>query len=345
MKNILIFSDGTSENSKGGGDKLLSNIGKLYKASIKNQHQLVKYDEGIGSSGTFIGQALAQATGYGLRQNVLELYRFLCENYNAGDEIYLFGFSRGAFTVRSLSGMISAFGLVVPNERNFSIVNELYKFPKEERMKQPSWKDFQAIPTVKVRVKFLAALDTVGAIGIPVITPISKKMNNVIAGFHDTNLRNVDFAYHLLSMDEYRTAFKPILWTSCNDEDVKELQQIWFIGSHTDIGGGYLSCELSNIVLEWLYRKAIACGAKFEPIEADGSYCGKVNDAFNSMPLYKFMGKYFRKPGEHKNIISGYPNTPTEFAHITIQARLAKTNEKVLNIEGYRAANDLSNVV
>jgi uncharacterized protein (DUF2235 family) len=112
MKNILLFADGTSENSHGGEDNIKTNIAKIFELAINDENQHTHYHYGVGSKNNPLVKYVQRAVGYGLRDNMMKLYKHLTEVYEEGDEIYLFGFSRGAYTVRSLVGLINMVGIV-----------------------------------------------------------------------------------------------------------------------------------------------------------------------------------------------------------------------------------------
>ena len=258
-KNIVIFSDGTGQEGGEGPD---TNVYKLFKA-VENRtpKQIAFYDKGLGTGKLGIGKA----TGVGIKRNILDCYRFIFENYEAGDDIYMFGFSRGAATVRSLSGFIATFG-ILPKSRPELIAKayKIYKIKcKKERTKEAE--EFcKKYHTMWAKVKFLGVWDTVAALGVPI-----KSLNWVLNEipwfehkYHDYSLSSsVTHAYHALSIDEERKAFLPTLWND-DIENGQIMEQVWFCGVHTDIGGGYAKSDLSHIALNWMVEKAVKCELK-----------------------------------------------------------------------------------
>ncbi|PCJ74052.1 MAG: peptidoglycan-binding protein [Rhodobacteraceae bacterium] len=272
-KNIVVFSDGTGQV---GGKTIDTNIYKLFKAiENRTQNQISFYDRGIGTEPrgrlgkvfTSARRAARQVTGWGFSKNVNDCYRFIFDNYEAGDKIYLFGFSRGAATVRSVAGFIHMFG-ILPKSRP-ELIKEAYNIYKNENGENRL--DIASAfrkkhHTMWATVEFIGVWDTVAAL-------FGKR------DFHDFSLSpSVNNAYHALSIDDDRKKFHPILW----DETLKDrqsMEQMWFCGVHTDVGGGYPETGLSDIALKWLLDHAISHGLL---LYTDKS--GKPND------ILKFSG-------------------------------------------------------
>lgn len=275
MKRIITCSDGTW-NVPGDLYKdhiVRSNIQKIFE-SICNEgadgiHQIKYYDEGIGVEGSKLRKMFDGITGGGLDENILDAYKFICWNYSQGDEIYLFGFSRGAYTARSLAGLIRTSGLVKNND--LLLINKAYEIYRDRGnpKKHPEGdiaKNFrEKYSQPELRIKFIGVWDTVGSLGIPVkLFGNSKRYE-----FHDTTLSSyVDFAYQALAIDERRKSFQPTIWQqseNANKEGAKQvLEQVWFSGVHSNIGGGYPNESLSDIALQWMIEKAKATGLSFE---------------------------------------------------------------------------------
>lgn len=257
-KNIIILSDGTGQK---GGEGSNTNIYKIFN-TIENRtdNQIIFYDPGIGTRGI---ELIKQISGYGISQNIKDCYRFLFENYQAGDNIFLFGFSRGAATVRSLSSFIHYFG-ILPKSRE-DLINDAYKIYKIKNNKKRKAKAEAFIDkhhTMWTRIKFLGCFDTVSALGLPLkgISAILDQIPFFQHNFHNYKLsESVENAYHALAIDDQRKTFHPKLWDS-NIEEYQTLQQVWFPGMHTDVGGGYKKDNLSNIPFLWLCRKAMEHG-------------------------------------------------------------------------------------
>lgn len=198
--------------------------------------QVKLYDEGIGSSGGLFDRLIGGITGKGIDENIQQLYKFLAINYVEGDELYLFGFSRGAYTVRSLVGLIHTAGLV----RRESIdqataAYELYRSNKAADSTEAQ--TFREKHGERVPITLLCCFDTVGALGIPMtmdLLRISRKRYS----FHDTKVSSsVSNALHVLSIDEERVAFQPTLMEA-DSEVPNQVTQLYFWGTHGGVGGG-----------------------------------------------------------------------------------------------------------
>ena len=245
--------------------------------------QLVNYIPGVGVA-PGLAHLLGGAFGYGLSDNVLDGYHWLCSTWQPGDEIYLFGFSRGAYTARSLGGLIRKCGLLrrrVDGSVSEADISKAYGFYRDVTSKPDNAAAvaFRASHSINIEIRFIGVWDTVGALGIPDTAswfPFARSRYQ----FHDTELSKiVKYAYQALALDEHRADFAPAVWTR-NPDTLKpgetltskkpeqiEVEQRWFIGSHADIGGGN-DCDgadcspdlLPDLPLAWLQRKAIATG-------------------------------------------------------------------------------------
>ncbi|MEO8735757.1 MAG: DUF2235 domain-containing protein, partial [Edaphobacter sp.] len=244
-----------------------TNVRKLYCALAETPDQMRYYDSGVGTDGTPIDHFVGGTMGEGLFQKVQDGYEFLAYVWDPGDEIYIFGFSRGAYTARSLGGMIAGFG--VPN-RNFDnmTVQKIFSAYREcdkdlrAKMKADLHAEYEL---AEAHVRMIGVWDTVGSLGVPGL--LFSMLHQRKYGFLDTQLHPcVQNAYHAVCIDERRVQFRPTLWTNAdgsmrnNDEQV---QQVWFSGVHCDVGGGYDECALSEISLGWMIKNAIKCGLVF----------------------------------------------------------------------------------
>ena len=267
-KRIVICADGTwSRPEKNPKKDFPTNVLKLARAiqPIDNEGvaQQVFYDWGIGS---YYDPIIGGATGKGLHKNIMDDYRYIVQNYSPGDELYLFGFSRGAYTIRCLCGMINNCGILKrPEAPLIQEAFDLYKksgkafAPKGEK----SIKFRNQHAHEKKEVKFVGVWDTVGAMGIPIsfLGLFDDKDE-----FYDTKIgSNVTIARHALAIDEQRVDFKPTIWLPREHMDI---QQVWFAGAHCDIGGNYKPDKdgtvLSDNALAWMIREAEKAGLKIE---------------------------------------------------------------------------------
>ena len=249
--------------------------------------QVVYYDTGVGTQGLadkYVGGGL----GSGLSENIQQAYRFIANNYHYGDELFLFGFSRGAYTVRSLAGFIGVAGLL--RKENLRLLPEayaLYRLSPERRegsMVQKRLKEVGEPSRCPIPIKFIGVWDTVGALGAP--TPILGRLTRKRVAFHNTQLGdNVEHAYHALAVDERRRPFHPDLWTGTAVKD-QTIQQVWFSGVHSNIGGGYRNTALSDITLAWLTDRAASYGLEFRGsvvrLEPGAASQGRVEDSFTA---------------------------------------------------------------
>jgi uncharacterized protein (DUF2235 family) len=277
MKRLIVCCDGTWQRIYAGS---LTNVALTARAiaprDAKGQAQIVYYSAGVGAS--LSGLSLWQGmTGADLDDNLLETWLFLNLTYEPGDEVYLFGFSRGAYTVRSLAGLLRKIGILrrAPVDKARAAL-DLYRArdigadaPETERFRTAhaiAWPRISApftAPPVDLRIRYLGVWDTVGALGIPRVLPISLGFNKQYE-FHDTALsRSVEHARHAVAIDERRAAFAPTLWSNVAAFNTPgapaRVAQAWFPGDHGGVGGG--PCRgLSNCALLWVLEGAEQAG-------------------------------------------------------------------------------------
>jgi uncharacterized protein (DUF2235 family) len=223
--------------------------------------QIVFYDWGVGTDRRKLSGGI---TGAGIDKNIMDGYRFLVHNYDDDDQLFFFGFSRGAYTARSLAGFIRNCGIL--KREHASKIPDAYRlYRKRTRASRPDEpesvrfrRDF-AVANI-TRIEFVGAWDTVGALGIPV--PFWGTLNEQEFLFHDTEpSKIVQHARHAVSIDENREDFAPVLWS---DKPNVDIQQVWFAGAHSDIGGGYRERGLSDCASQWMLNEAQALGLEFE---------------------------------------------------------------------------------
>jgi uncharacterized protein (DUF2235 family) len=334
MKKIVLCCDGTwnSADQETNGVPCPTNVVKLgyrvAKHDAKGTPQIVYYDEGVGT-GNFIDRVSGGAFGEGLEQNIHDAYRFLASNYEPGDQLYVFGFSRGAFTARSIVGMIRKCGvLALKNVKHYREALELYRNESRPADAGPTQfrTNYCAYGNEDIKVDFIGVWDTVGALGIPLrgLRWLTRKDHQ----FHDTQLSGiVQRACHALAIDEYRGSFEPATWDYAPKE-WQRVEQVWFCGAHSDVGGGYAEHQLSDIALEWMIGKARDAGLTFdqEVITAnplDPSPAGKIHDS--KARFYNLAPDFNRTIGTSKKT----PETPehadpTQSLHPSVLARWDK---------------------
>ncbi|MCZ6798000.1 MAG: DUF2235 domain-containing protein [Gammaproteobacteria bacterium] len=279
-KNIVIFSDGTGQE---GGKGANTNIYKLFNMiEDRSSRQISFYDPGLGTGWR---KLTGKIGGAGISKNILECYTFIYENFEVGDQIYLFGFSRGAATVRSLSSFIHYFG-VLPRSRPDLIKQayKIYKIENENKRNQKAGEFVSRHHTIWTRIKFLGCFDTVAALGVP-FKPLSVLINEFPGlehNFHNYKLsESVEDACHALSIDDERKTFHPILWDA-EKLPYQSIKQVWFCGMHTDVGGGYETHKLSDIPLVWMRDMAVNSGLCIYPdntVSIDGDVNGRMHDS------------------------------------------------------------------
>ncbi|KAL8826278.1 MAG: hypothetical protein Q9170_007466 [Blastenia crenularia] len=282
-KRLIACCDGTwLDSAMGLMNKklpLLSNVTRITHAvkakSSDGVPQVVFYEPGIGSEGTFLNRIVGGATAQGLSQNIRETYAFLANNYSNGDEIYLIGFSRGAFTARSVAGLVGGIGLLTKSglpalaeifkdfqhrrDPNYKPANPDVPFPRKPSASDPRYRETmerEGFTRLGIRVKVVGVFDTVGSLGIPRIGLLEKfglqRRDTKEFLFYDTSLDNcIENAYQALALDENRTAFSPAVWEK-PPNNTTNLRQVWFPGTHSNIGGGYPDQGMANITLAWM---------------------------------------------------------------------------------------------
>jgi len=331
MKNIVLCADGTGHRGGYGRD---TNVYKTCKAVDINSpgvDQYTFYDQGVGTDKSDTSKnkyrtALSGAFGFGFRNNVLHLYHFLARSYNPGDAIFLFGFSRGAATVRAFAGFINACGLVDRNhssvqtngafdadkfqelvERAFECYQNNKNKPAQQKFKdQYAVKDSIHAPNGDLKIKFVGVWDTVSALGfsqdfsllLKWIFSTAEKISNMIPwlahDFYDYELNNsIENAYHALSIDDERTTFHPLVWNEKNFTG--HVEQVWFAGVHSNVGGGYPRTGLSDIALQWMQSKAQAHGLvlyqdQLTAIQDSANIYDKLYDSRDGVAIYYRYG-------------------------------------------------------
>jgi uncharacterized protein (DUF2235 family) len=335
MKRIIICSDGTWNrpeklNKKEYPTNVLKFARGIAPKDTNNVKQVVFYDWGIGS---YHDSASGGVFGKGLEKNVMDGYRFIIHNYEPGDEIYLFGFSRGAYTVRSLCGLLNNCHILKGEfahkvEEAFA----LYKNPKHLPNGDFSneWKHKFSMPN-SGDVSFIGVWDTVGAMGLPFSLFGLIKDKHL---FYDRKLgTNIKVARHALSLDEKRKDFEPTIWEPREGTDLK---QVWFAGCHSDVGGSYAPDKdktfLSDIPMMWLIKEAKHQGLKFESFV----------EVVNLNPISKKHNEYkrtFKLLGKYERIIPDHTKTPTQVHH-SVKLRYEGSSYKSRPIENYLKENN-----
>lgn len=288
-KRLVVCFDGTWNAAD--SERSETNVVRLSRAIRANSGgdgvpQLCIYLRGVGTSGSRLERLVAGATGSGIEDIIRTAYLFLAQNYVPAhkddrgrdvpaDEIFLFGYSRGAFAARSLTGLLGSAGLL--KRQSLGHLPTAWDYYRKFRTRSPQ--DFvkryasKRIEThEEVAVNFLGVWDTVGALGIPV--GFLGEISGQIHGFHDTSpSRIVRHGAQALAIDEHRDEFVPTLWTGTAPPDAT-IEQVWFAGCHGDVGGGYSDRELADIPLLWMIDRAKSAG-----LQVDEATPGLLPDA------------------------------------------------------------------
>ena len=261
MKRIAIFADGTWNSPEKGGATNVLRMTRAVMPESAGAEQVAFYDWGVGTDRK---QLMGGISGVGIDKNIMDCYRFIVHNYDAGDQLFFFGFSRGAYTVRSLAGFIRNCGLLTRPHAN-KIPNAFRLYRKRTKASGPNeseaacFRKKYAVADI-TPIEFVGAWDTVGSLGIPV--PFWGTLNDRKFLFHDTEpSKIVQHARHAVSIDENREDFNPVLWSDKPNVDIK---QVWFAGVHSDVGGGYKNRGLSDCASSWMVAEATKCGLQFE---------------------------------------------------------------------------------
>ncbi len=273
-KRIVICADGTWNTPRmtSGDEPSATNVWRFYRLvrdhAADGTPQLAYYHPGVGT-GALFDRIVGGAFGRGLSRNILDCYRFLVEQYTPGDHVYLFGFSRGAYTVRSLAGLIRNCGIIdrakyPPGDARECVIGEAFAlYRKRGDDTAPSAAralDFRATHShPDFRMTCIGVWDTVGALGIPVGL-LGRISSRVLYGFHDVTLSSwVDRGFQAIAIDEHRRPFAPTLWQQQPDAKAQGqiVEQVWFTGAHADVGGGYGADEreLANLTLRWMVNR------------------------------------------------------------------------------------------
>lgn len=304
-RNLVVCCDGTSNEP--GPD--ITNVLKLFRILRKSERQLVFYDPGVGTLSLpdpwsrlhqKLLELLGLATGYGLDANVVRAYRFICEHYRDGDRLFLFGFSRGAYTVRVLAGLIQLIGLLRPNQLNLAdFAMKAYKRSSEDMPDgdappappsgQPSpapapdrgtrglpigWDVAEELSARPVPIHFMGVWDTVASVIIPLK---AGGLGLQRLPYTRTNPSVITFR-QAMAIDERRRMFRLNAWRDPQNHLAdrfakprvwvpQDIKQVWFAGCHSDIGGGFPEIESgpAKYPLIWMVQEAVAAGAEINP--------------------------------------------------------------------------------
>jgi len=370
LKRLVFCFDGTWNRLDAAySTNVVITAESILPLTANNTAQLIYYDEGVGT--TRLDRIRGGMFGIGLVQNLADAYRYLIFNYSAGDEIFVFGFSRGAYTARSFAGLLSNCGILLRKDAGKvkeaieryrertdteSFIEKMMCFRRDHSpsvcvsVKEDQWRagnipGYNLGSAPLLRIKYLGVWDTVGALGIPAqykwLSWVNKKHQ-----FHDTNLSPfVQNARHAVAIDERRKDFAPTLWSNLevlnsragvNAED-PPYQQKWFPGTHSSVGGGGERRGLSDQALDWILDGARNAGLEFDSteysriFELKPDYTEYLENSQKSGLLYRVMNRF--------SADDRMPG-PNELRDVSISAR-RRWHEKQENLKGkatYRPA-------
>lgn len=294
--------------------------------------QIVYYDQGVGT-GNLLDRVSGGAFGSGLEQNIREAYRFLMHNYEDGDELYLFGFSRGAYTVRSLAGLIRNVGLL--RKVNAAMFPEAYALYRSDDFHPRSDEadKYRKAYSWEIGVKFIGVWDTVGALGIPIDG--LRWMTRGRYEFHDLALSSkIHSGYQALSVDDKRKVFTPAIWEP--PAEGQTIEQTWFAGCHADVGGGVPDNGLPDLALCWLVDRAKEQGLVF-----DDAYLKSIVTPDHRAPLHESYELFYRFWAPLSREI-GTRSTITEAVHQSVIERMQNRPPTYLpeNVRSYQRIPD-----
>jgi uncharacterized protein (DUF2235 family) len=339
---LVVACDGTWNEPE--NQTHIHKICEAATALFKNGPDKVKYVKGVGTEAgrRFSGGAL----GKGLSANVREGYRFIAKDYKEGAEIYIFGFSRGAYTARSLAGFINFANLLMPED--LGILEEAYSAYRfrDRHERAAGFKQTGAYKRSRtgVKVRFLGVFDTVGALGVPfpLVERITSDLPDLNVNFHDVKIcGNVEVACHALAVDEQRGPFRPTWWekpdAGTGFKPPNRVRQVWFPGVHSDIGGGYKDDDgIANLSLNWMVNEAKMAGLDLRPgfrqVERDITprAFGEIHDSMSIqswiLHLLPHIDRLIRPIGEQQRRackdLDPYVDVMEEYVHWSLRDRM-----------------------
>ncbi len=259
MKNIIICCDGT--NAEYGHNN--TNVVKLYQRAARDQNQIAFYDPGVGTFsflgreiGRHTGMVLGRVFGAGMQLNIEDAYRYLMDRYQDGDRVFLFGFSRGAFTVRALAGMLRKCGLLQKGSNNLiPYASKIYNRHGNDDIAA----GFKKTYSNECKPYFVGVWDTVGSMG----------WFWGIKFFNTVLNDDVPFGYQAVSIDEKRRKYPVSLWDERRMIEHQTIEQVWFAGFHFDVGGHSIGASISDVALKWMLENAESKGMRLKEGWAD----------------------------------------------------------------------------
>ncbi len=391
-KNIVLCSDGTGNSAGKRGEG--TNVWKLFRAvdvhrrNSEKRLQMSFYDDGVGSGGMKILKMLGGAFGMGLNRNIRDLYSFLVQHYDPGDRIFLFGFSRGAFTVRALAGFVHTCGIIDRNRpmpfpwrwwhwllpwrwgrkgtawsleerirKAFSIYRDAHRSGASgsargteltsERSR--AFRDQQSVEIPEdlrgagcggahqIPIECLGLWDTVDAVGLPV-DELTQALDKILrfSFYRHGLLPCVQRGFHALAIDDQRHTFHPVLWDESKIQPHQEIEQVWFAGMHSNVGGGYPKDQMALVTLDWMMRKVgydatdNPRGLHFRPGLAE-EWCQEANVNGKLYDSRSGLSAYYRyRPRDIDELAREYQKLPAgqlPKVHVSVVERIRNATD------------------
>ena len=364
-RNLVLCSDGTGN---AGGKTRGTNVFRIFNdldwhhAGNGGQgvEQLAFYNDGVGTDDRRLLRTLGGAFGWGLTGNIIELYSFASLNYEPGDRLYLFGFSRGAYTVRKLAGLILTCGLLrrdyyVNSKHSYKLVKRIlraYQSPRAGKLGRDKIVEelnaelhnsvdgsaSQSFLDTSVGIKCIGVWDTVDAVGVPLdeLRPLlnwisTRVFRRRMYGFDDNVLDpRVKSGVQALAIDDERKTFHPNIWTKRPG-----VEQVWFAGAHSNVGGGYPKDGLAYVPLDWMMGHAERRGLRFDPgarvaVQEKADAHGKLYDARSGTGIFyryapRYLKQLLRAPARGKNPHGGSNLEPDDLRiHTSVYTRVER---------------------
>jgi len=309
-KRLIVCCDGTGNEI----NDIESNVLKFSRILSRGSDQITFYDPGVGtiSDGGAIGNTLAKtksvlglALGIGLDRNILEAYKFLVDNYEDGDEIYLFGFSRGGYTVRVLAGFLHLVGLLDPHQKHLcEFAFRTYRKGHQNKDYDPIKRYHEILGTRRISIRFMGCWDTVASIFVFRLDRLFFPWKEILP-FTKSN-PSVEAFRHAMAIDEKRRFYRLLKWEEgqqyswhSHNEQVthkpQDVKQLWFSGVHSDVGGGYPELEngAAKFALEWMVEESREHNLNFSEnlVNANADLHDSINIAWK---LLEWLPKWTR---------------------------------------------------
>ena len=367
-KRLVLCCDGTwnRPDQERNGRPCPTNVTKVALAVAPEgggSAQRVFYQPGVGTAAR--ERLRGGAFGWGLSKGVQDVYRFVVDNYEPGDELFFFGFSRGAYMARSTAGLIRNAGIL--RRENAARIAQAYALYRD-RAAKPRDTESQlfrrSFSHGEASIRFLGVWDTVGALGILLASnPLTAVLNRRWR-FHDVELsRSVQAAYQALAIDEVRRPYAPAVWEQDPNADGQVLEQVWFAGAHSDVGGGYADTSLSDVTLGWMAERARSCGLEFhqgafvwpddgrQPPDRDDGFVpdprGQLHDSYSGVA--RLMGRALRplgsQPSGHESVSSTAllrSQQDTTYPPSNLGSFLATSPDRVVQVGPWAASSTAS---